>query len=306
MIRVVAPGLFTTVQDLGRPGYGAIGISPAGAADPIALRIGNRLVGNAPGAAALEVTLAGPALMFEDGGVVALAGAEFDASVPCWSAQKIEPGQLVRIGHARSGARCYFCVRGGIAVDPWLGSASTHVLSGLGGIQGRALKRGDVLEIGGAQVEAPRRAVRAEMLRALAPRKRLRVTWGPQSDWFSEAAKRTLFEGRYIVTEEANRMGLRLAGPELDSGAGGRMITEGVSLGAIQVPPGGHPIILFVDQQTTGGYPVIANVISADLASVGQFRPRDEITFELVSLDAARALFVDQEALLARDEDLFC
>ena len=321
-LEVLAPGLLTTVQDLGREGFGPMGVSPSGAADAIALRIGNRLVGNAEGAAALEMTLLGGMFVFPGGGVAALTGSDFGAMlggvpVPLWTSFEAKPGQTMRLGPTRSGARCYLCVQGGIAVEPFLGSASTHLLSGLGGHEGRALRKGDVLRIGetdGAggkgtrgKARAPGRArdstrarrVSANALERLAPRKVLRVTPGPQSNSFPQAAQEIFYASAYRVSEEANRMGLRLEGPAIPEGAHGEMITEGVSLGAVQVTAAGLPIILFVEQQTTGGYAKMANVISADLSSVGQLRPRDEIRFERVSFDTARKLLIEQEKLLA-------
>jgi biotin-dependent carboxylase-like uncharacterized protein len=193
-------------------------------------------------------------------------------------------------------------VRGGIEVGRFLGSASTHVLSGLGGHEGRALKKGDVLRIGEASGVARKRRLSARALKELEPRRVLRATDGPQSDWFSEAAQKIFYESSYRVAEESNRMGIRLDGAAIPTASNGEMISEGVALGAIQVPEGGQPIILFVEQQTTGGYPKIANVISADLHSLGQLRPRDEIRFERVDLAAARALMVEQEKLLASEE----
>jgi len=298
MILVEAPGLFTTVQDLGRMGFGSIGVSPSGAADSLALRAGNRLLGNREGAAALEMTLAGGIFFFPNGAVAALAGSDFnatldDAAVFPWQAFHIRPGGRLRTGHTRSGARCYLCVRGGIEVEPFLGSASTHVLSGLGGFQGRRLKNGDILSIANCQKTEPKPHL--ALPDVLMPRKTLRVTDAPQSGWFSEAARSIFYGSGYTVTEEANRMGLRLEGPAIPAPGGGQMITEGVALGAVQIPSGGKPIILFVEQQTTGGYPKIANVISADMSSVGQLRPRDEIRFERVDQSTARALLGEQE-----------
>jgi len=294
--------MFSTVQDLGRYGYGPLGVSPSGAADPIALRVGNLLVGNVESAAALEMTLLGGSFLFPDGGVVALAGSDFGPSidgapVPMWTACELRPGQTLRTGPTRSGARCYLCVRGGISVKLLLGSASTHILTGLGGFEGRPLKKNDVLQIGGATVTQPR-TIRPEVLAQIAPRKILRATDGPQTDWFSPESVDRFYAGAYTVTEESNRMGLRLEGPALETPHSGHMISEGVSLGAIQVPAGGKPIILFVEQQTTGGYPKIANIISADLPSVGQLRPRDEVRFEHVRPEAARAAIREQETLL--------
>lgn len=358
-LEVLSPGLLTTVQDLGREGFGPMGVSPSGAADPVSLRIGNRLVANAEGAAGLEMTLLGGTFQFEGACVAALTGSDFGATldnapVSPWNSFKVEPGQTLRLGPTRSGARCYLCVQGGISVPPFLGGASTHLLSGLGGHEGRALRKGDVLKIGHAPETKQKgtgrsacstggvhgssdanhqrwtkrenrqeclfhpRQISAKALDRLAPRKVLRVTPGPQSDWFSKAAQKAFYANAYRVTEEANRMGLRLEGPPLSEGAHGNasgkargdasgkvrgeMISEGVSLGAIQIAAGGLPIILSVEQQTTGGYAKIANVISADLHSLGQLRPRDEIRFELVSFETARKLLMEQEELLASAE----
>ncbi len=306
-IEVQSPGLFTTVQDLGREGFGPLGVSPSGAADPISLRIGNLLVGNPDGAASLEMTLLGGTFLFRDGGFAAVTGSDFGgmldgAAIPSWTSFRVRPGQVLVLGPTRSGARCYLCARGGIQVKLFLGSASTHILSGLGGLEGRALKKGDLLEIGAAIGEFAQVSVVPNAVERLLPRKILRVTAGPQSDWFPESSRIAFHAGAYRVSEEANRMGLRLEGPPIETPRGGQMITEGVPLGAIQVPAGGQPIILFVEQQTTGGYPKIANVISADLSSVGQLRPRDEIRFEAVSLETARTLLKKQEDLLASKE----
>jgi antagonist of KipI len=307
VIRVQEPGLFTTVQDLGREGFGPLGVSASGAADAVSLRLGNRLVGNAEGAAGLEMTLLGGTFLFPEGAVIALAGSDFGATldgkpVELWTAFESRPGQALRLGPTRSGARCYLCVRGGIAVKLFLGSASTHILSGLGGHDGRSLRKGDVLNIGTASVSTRERSLSARALKELQARKVLRVTPGPQSDWFPESARRLFYESRYRVAEESNRMGIRLEGAIVPVPSDGEMISEGVSLGAIQVPEGGKPIILSVEQQTTGGYPKIANVISADFHSLGQLRPRDEIRFERVNLGTARSLLIEQEKLLASDD----
>jgi len=307
LIEVCAPGLLTTVQDLGRDGFGPMGVSASGAADSVSLRIGNRLVGNAATAAALEMTLLGGTFHFPDGGVIALAGSDFGAKldhvpVELWTSVAVKHGQTLQLGATKSGARCYLCVHGGIDVKPFLGSASTHLLSGLGGVAGRALRKGDVLKIAAAK-----EAFRTFRKKRLAPggleksklRKVLRVTAGPQSDWFPEAVQKIFYESTYRVAEESNRMGIRLEGAPLLGTETGEMISEGVSLGAVQITAGGLPIILFVEQQTTGGYPKIANVISADLHALGQLRPRDEIRFARVDLETARALFLEQERWLS-------
>lgn len=302
MIEVVTPGMFTTVQDLGRYGYGPLGVSPSGAADPVALRLGNRIIGNLDSDAALEMTLLGGKFLFPEGGLVALAGSDFGATlegepVPNYTPTVVRPGARLDLGPTRSGARCYLCVHGGIEVKPLLGSASTHILTGLGGFEGRPLGKGDVLRIGPAHETQPR-SIAPEILGRLKPRKTLRATIAPQTRWFARESIEKFYASVYRVTEESNRMGLRLEGPALATPHSGHMISEGVSLGAIQIPAGGQPIILFVEQQTTGGYPKIASIISADLSSVGQLRPRDEIRFEFVTPETARALIREQEELL--------
>ena len=307
VIQVQEPGLFTTVQDLGREGFGAMGVSASGAADAVSLRLGNRLVGNDEGAAGLEMTLLGGMFIFPEGALLALTGSDFGAKldgkpVELRSSFEAKPGQTLRLGPTRTGARCYLCVQGGIAVELFLGSASTHVLSGLGGHEGRALRKGDALKIGAQSGAIHGRRLTARALKELQPRKVLRVTEGPQNDWFPESARRLFYESRYRVAEESNRMGIRLEGAIVPVPSGGEMISEGVSLGAIQVPEGGKPIILSVEQQTTGGYPKIANVISADLHSLGQLRPRDEIRFERVDWETARELLREQEELIASED----
>ncbi len=307
---VEAPGLLTTVQDMGREGYGALGVSASGAADAVALRLGNLLLENPPGAAGLEMTLTGGTFLFPEGAVISLAGANFGAQVDgkaleLWRPQAIFPGKKIVLGATRDFARCYLCVAGGIAVADFLGSASTHLLSGLGGWQGRALRKGDVLPIGKLEKNIRQRKLAVGVLEALKPKKVLRVTRGPQFHWFAEGARKALLGGEFVASEESNRMGLRLEGPRLAAGQDTEMISEGAPLGAIQVTPSGQAIILFVEQQTTGGYPKIANVIGADLHSVGQLRPRDAIRFAEVSLEAARALWIEQQTLLNSEERLF-
>lgn len=303
-IVVLAPGMLTTVQDLGREGFGPLGVSPSGAADPISLRLGNRLVGNPEGAAGLEMTLLGGSFQFSQGAVAALTGSDFGATLDGhplepWGSFEAKPGQSLRLGPTRGGARAYLCVRGGISVQLFLGSASTHLLSGLGGHEGRALRKGDMLKIGASGGAFRKRKLDRQTRDRLRPRRSLRVTPGPQSGWFSEAAQRSFYQSTYRVAEESNRMGLRLEGSPIPDGARGEMISEGVALGAIQIAGGGLPIILFVEQQTTGGYAKIANVVSADLHCLGQLRPRDEIHFARVDFAMARRLWMEQEELLA-------
>jgi antagonist of KipI len=291
MIHVESAGLFTTVQDLGRPGFAHLGVSASGACDPLALRLGNRLLGNPEGSPALEMTLQGGRFTFPDGALIALTGSAFDSPIPLNITHRIAANDTLTIGRSQSGARCYLCVRGGIDTPLIFGSASTHILSRLGGHEGRALRRGDILPIGPEPATPPKHRLRAQF----SPRSTLRVTDAPQSSHFALEA---FYASTYTVTSDANRMGLRLQGTPLTSGIPGDMITEGVSLGAIQIPAGGQPVILFVEQQTTGGYPKIANVIAADLPSLGQLKPGDRIRFTRVDMREAREALYIQERLI--------
>ena len=287
-IHVLTPGFLTTVQDLGRFGYAQFGISASGAADPLALRAANLLVGNAENAPALEMTLTGGEYLFEGPAVISITGSDFAASVPMWRPVGISNSETVTLGAARHGARCYLAVRGGLDVPLVMGSASVHIMTGVGG---RPLRHGDVLPIGGRVVRRPRKPARG--LPVHEGTACLRATAGPQAQWFGEE----LYGGGYRVKEESNRMGLRLAGAALPA-PDGHMITEGVALGAVQAPPDGQPIILFVEHQTTGGYPKPANVISADFWRLGQLRPRDEVRFERVTMEGALGLLREQEEWL--------
>lgn len=287
-LRIFAPGMLTTVQDLGRFGWAHQGVSASGAADPLALRAGNLLVGNAENAAALEMTLVGAEIAFERDAVIALTGSDFGAGLPLWTPIEIRAGQTIRCGATRGGARCYLAVRGGIAARQTMGSASVHVMTGVGG---RPLRRGDELPVGDAAIRRPRPAARFPQEWHNGPV--LRATPGPQAESFAAE----WFAGEYTVTEESNRMGLRLRGPVIPSPAG-QMITEGVALGAVQVPPDGQPIILIVEHQTSGGYPKPANVISADFWKLGQLRPRDPVRFESVTIEQALELLQKQEQWL--------
>ncbi|MDT8069340.1 MAG: biotin-dependent carboxyltransferase family protein [Terriglobia bacterium] len=298
-IEVLNPGIQSTIQDLGRFGFAHLGISSAGAADALSLRIGNRLVGNDDNAAAIEMTLVGASLRFLHACTIALTGAEITAGVvPMFEPVQVDAGFVLECGPLRGGARTYLAVNGGIAVPKILGSASTHLGAGFGGLQGRALKRGDVLEVenkGGAT-----RPASSALLRKISQQRRtIHVTKGPQLRLFAEDTLERLCSSEYVVTEQSNRLGLRLAGPAVEPAARGELLTEGVSLGAIQIPPNGQPIVLFVDQQTTGGYPKLANVIAADMHCIGQLRPRDIVRFERVSIDEAIQFLRQQEYRLA-------
>jgi len=303
-IEVIEPGLQTTVQDRGRPGHARFGVSAAGAADPLAYALANRLAANEAGAAALEMTLLGATVRFACEAVVALAGAEMRAEIdgrpfPCWQSRRIASGAVLKCGAAAQGARTYLAVEGGFDLPLFLGSRSTHLPSHLGGLEGRALRRGDRLPLGASSTPA-----RAELMLArreldrVALRPTLRVTAGAQTGRF-DAEERRLFEtSEFTVSSASDRMGIRLDGAVVAPPGGGRMPSEGMPLGAIQVPPGGASILLFVDHQTTGGYPVIASVAAADAWRAGQLRPGARVRFETIDAATAREAYREQRAWL--------
>jgi biotin-dependent carboxylase-like uncharacterized protein len=310
-LRVVRPGMLTTVQDLGRFGHAAIGVSPAGACDTLSLRVGNRLVGNADGAAALEMTLVGGELEFDDERSVVLAGATSAAvlrtgsgatPLQAWTPAHVRAGDRLVAGPLARGARAYVCISGGIATAPVLGSRSLHVSSGLGGAPVRG---GDVLPLGPRRAQArflPRAAqtlVVDSIFRGI-----LRFRLGPHWPVLRKRDMDRLFEASFTVAERSDRMGLRLSGLLSEARiprrleADGRMITEGVPPGAVQLPPGGEPIILLADRPTTGGYPVIGCIAAVDLPACGQLRPRDAVRFEHVDLNRSRELLRDLHGAL--------
>src|SRR5271166_737214 len=294
-IRVAKPGFFTTVQDLGRYGYAHLGISPAGAADSLSFRIANLLVGNEGNAPALEMTLLGATLEFEASAVVAITGANCEGRVgqervPGNAAFEVPAGAVLQCGSTITDARSYLAVQGGLDVPLVMGSASTFAAARFGGFQGRRLQKGDVLPV--RKHDALHvRALRPGAVDRLYGKGPLRVTKGAQQDWFSPDAFEKLCSITYVVSEQSDRTGLRLKGEAMQPRERAELLTDGIPLGAIQVPQDGQPIILFVDQQTTGGYPKIANVIAVDMHRVGQLRPRDEVRFAEVSIaDAVQAL----------------
>jgi antagonist of KipI len=303
---IIAAGFQTTVQDLGRPGFASIGVSASGAADPIAVRVANRLVGNTPEAAALEMTLVGASVRFEADTVIALSGAGTDAAVdgvplPTWHARPMRAGETLVCGPVRDGTRVYLAVRGGIGAGIVLGSASTHLATALGGLEGRALRAGDRLSIGKSIAREPSsRPIVPWDIPGYRREDRFRVTEGPQADWFAPEARTVFHQTSWRVTEACDRMGIRLDGPVLERADARELTTEGVVLGSIQVPRNGLPIVLFVEHQTTGGYPKIATVASVDTARLGQLRPRDPLHFEPVSFDEAVSLMRAQhDAIVA-------
>jgi biotin-dependent carboxylase-like uncharacterized protein len=298
-LRVLEPGLLTTVQDLGRVGWQRFGIPVSGATDPVALRAANVLVGNPQGTAGLEMAMIGPCLEVDADSVrVAVAGGDTVLTVePAEGGEirRIAPlesttlsrGDRLRVGAVPGTAVAYLAVAGGFALQPFLGSLSTYVRGGFGGIEGRALRAGDELPL--ALDQAPTGDdVRIDRL-DLAPARTVRVVLGPQDDYFTPEALNVFLGSDWLVTRDADRMGLRLDGPALTHSKGANIVSDGIAPGAIQVPGNGLPIVLLADRQTTGGYPKIATVISADLPALGRVTPGARLRFEQVSLEQAEA-----------------
>lgn len=293
-IRVVRPGVLTTVQDLGRPGWRASGVSPAGAADPFSLRIANLLVGNAEGEAALELTQTGPELEFPAGGLVAVAGALIEG-LPWGRPVHLPAGTRLRLGALSGGLRAYLACGGGFGLPRVLGGSGTDLRAGFGGLGGRALQGGDWLPL--RSTAAPRRLARwhvdPRLRPAVAGEVELRVLPGPAAADLPGWAERAFTVGR-----RSDRMGLRLEGEAFPRPPPGDLDSFPVLPGTVQVPPDGQPIVLLADAQTLGGYARLGHVITADLPRLGQLRPGDQLRFRAVDLAEARALRAARERTL--------
>ena len=300
-LEVLRAGLQSTVQDQGRFGYAHLGISASGAADNFSLIIGNILVGNPKHYAGIEMTIIGDKYRFKSDAYIALTGSEFEAeldnnSIPFWKRLLIKKGQILDIRSTKNGARCYLCVAGGINIKDVMGAKTTHLTSGIGGLHGRILKKLDELDFG--LLDDSIKPIQNLNDSITTDTKIIKVTKGVQWSWFDKNQKNKLFQHQYQVEELSNRMGLRLFGNAIKTNRENEITTAGISLGSIQIPGGGQPIISFVEHQTTGGYPIIANVISADIRKVGQLKAGDCFQFELISLGSAEKLKVDQEKFI--------
>lgn len=309
VLEVLAPGILTTVQDLGRTGWMRWGVAPSGAVDPLSLRAANLLAGTPEGAAALETTLMGLRLRVLADIRAGLAGGDLTARldgapVPAGSTFAMRAGQVLAFAGPRRGFRAYLAVAGGFDVPMVMGSRATNLVSGFGGYEGRPLRAGDVLCAGPAEAcpKAPmdRRFDPGGLLPLDETPFRLRVVWGPQDDYFTAPARAAFTGGIYRVSPESDRTGIRLEGPAIPGrpGAGESIISEGILPGAVQIPGDGRPIIL-LRETATGGYRKIAAVIAADLPLLGQIKPGDEVRFEAVELAEAVAALRRMEHFLA-------
>ena len=294
-IEVLSPGLQTTIQDLGRFGYGHYGVPASGALDSFSLRIANRLVDNSENFACLETTLMGLQLKALTDVCVAVTGADLQLQVnrkplEMWRSHIVKEGDILSFAGPRSGCRAYIAVGGGITAPLVLGSRSTNLFSGFGGIEGRSLQKGDYLCVDSPRAKLPvaGRSLKSKWIPKYPGTWTLRVVWGPQDNDFTSKGRQTLTHTRYRVSPQSDRSGIRLEGAEIQrkTGTAESIISEGLISGSIQVPGDGKPIII-LGETVSGGYRKIATIITADLHLMGQIKPGDEIQFAAVSLEEA-------------------
>lgn len=294
-------GLLTTVQDAGRRGYQRFGLGVSGAVDVHAYIYANILVGNTHNEAVLEVTLLGPTIEFTSPAVIAITGGDLSptlnrAPFPMYRAMRVEKGDILSFGSARSGCRAYISFAGGLAITPIMGSRSTYIKAELGGYEGRKLMKGDEIAFRKPGLMPPNLNWRVMEPEVFNGDYTVRVLMGPQEDRFTAAGIQTFLNSPYAVTNDFDRMGYRLTGPKITHVTDGNIITDGITFGAIQVPDGGEPIIMLADRQTTGGYAKIASVINVDMPMVAQSKAGDTIRFAKTDIRTAQDAFLAQKA----------
>jgi antagonist of KipI len=299
-LEVLEGGMLTTVQDLGRYGYERYGVPVAGAMDQFALQAANLLVGNPPDMAALEITIAGPTLRATEQCLIAVTGADLSLQVnkwemPPWMAVFVRRGWVIEFSDRRSGCRAYLAVAGGIDVAPVTGSRSTYLSGGFGGFDGRPLRQGDLIPLGEVSFHLPSLASRSFPLNLIpnySDVPEIHAVLGPQDDYFADEGIAAFLSGEYQVSPTSDRMGYRLQGPEIAHKERADIISDGIALGSVQVPADRQPIVMMADHQTTGGYPKIATVISADMSLLAQCMPgTSTVTFEAITVEEAQARY---------------
>ncbi|QCR32805.1 biotin-dependent carboxyltransferase family protein [Lysinibacillus sp. SGAir0095] len=316
-IKVIQPGLLATIQDNGRYGLQKYGIIVGGAMDTISLRIANLLVGNSQDEGALEVTLYGTSLSFESDELISITGGDLQPTVdekvvPMWRPLLIRKGSVLKFNAAISGSRAYVSFCGGIQVPIVFNSKSTYLRAGIGGFQGRKLQKNDYFE-SGKRTELGEKlfhhllnkpfnafswSVKYTSFVKFNKSKTIRIIRGSEYERFKEESIKNFLSTPYILSTQADRMGYRLSGEAIQLKEPFELLSEGVTYGTIQVPSNGHPIILMADRQTTGGYPKIGQVISADLPSLAQMQPTDIINFKEITLEEAQMALIEQEKQL--------
>lgn len=321
-LRVIQPGLLTTFQDSGRIGLQQYGVIVSGAMDPLALQIANHLVGNDDHEAAMEITLSGPTLLLEQDCLIAITGADLSAKIdghpiPGWRPVWVRGGSQLQFGAPVFGVRAYLSVAGGFDLPVVMNSRSTYLRAGLGGFEGRALRAGDRIAL-----RSPSRAslLRADRLARAANDRPfacaswsanfdrlgysshpvIRVTRGNQYDWFTDESLLAFTSEQFRVTPQSDRMGYRLSGPPLQLSEPRELLSEAVTMGTIQVPGNGQPIVLMADRPTTGGYAKIAQIATVNLSALAQVLPGTELRFQFISLEESQSLYRSQHDMLQR------
>jgi biotin-dependent carboxylase-like uncharacterized protein len=302
-IEILEAGLLTTVQDKGRYGYQRFGMPVAGAMDVFALRVGNALVGNDDGAAGLEMTVLGPKIRFLANTWIAVTGANLGATLDTepmavWQSVEVAKGSEVAFKGPEDGMRAYLAIAGGIDVPVVMGSRSTYLKAVIGGLEGRGLRPGDVLNTSDSRSAFLSRMAPDIMAQAYGSEHEVRVVFGPQYGRFTQAGIDVFLGSPYKVAIQSDRMGYRLEGPVIEHGDGPDVISDGTSFGAVQVPGDGQPIVLLADRGTTGGYTKIATVINSDLYKFAQAMPGQTMSFKSVSIEEAHEIYRIRESLL--------
>ncbi|WP_419961980.1 biotin-dependent carboxyltransferase family protein [Psychrobacillus sp. BM2] len=310
-IKVLHHGLMTTIQDLGRYGSQKFGVIVGGAMDSYSLRLGNLLVGNIENEAALEITLYGTTLQFEEETLIAITGGDFLPTIngipaPLWTPMVVKKDSILKFHTAINGSRAYVAIAGGIDIPEVMGSKSTYLRASIGGYKGRALQKGDVLPLAHSYdleyetSETNKKnkiswSINYNELINFSKHQVIRVIQGTEFDRFDKESQHNLWTEVFTISVQSDRMGYRLEGISLSLSKNFELLSEGVTFGTIQIPPNGQPIILMADRQTTGGYPKIGQVISADLPTLAQLQPTATIQFKEVTLEEAEHVFIQNE-----------
>ncbi|WP_282171302.1 biotin-dependent carboxyltransferase family protein [Cytobacillus firmus] len=321
MIKVIKPGLLSSIQDLGRTGYQKFGVIASGAMDPFSHRMANLLSGNEENDPALEITMMGPTLTFEEDTLISISGGDLSPSINgqpirTWRSVFVKKGSELKFGGCQKGCRAYLAVSGGFAVPEVMNSKSTYLRAGIGGFKGRALKAGDVLETGKPSLQSLKMkdflskqlldkafvendwGIASKLIPETVGNPEIRITRGRQFDLFTHESRIQLYNHAFEVTAQSDRMGYRLKGPALALSEHAEQISEAVNFGSIQVPPDGNPIVLLADRQTTGGYPKIGQVAAVDLPLLAQAKPGDALRFAEISNEQAQQLLIKREMKL--------
>ncbi|MBU3113810.1 5-oxoprolinase subunit C family protein [Clostridium lacusfryxellense] len=298
IMKILKPGMYTTIQDIGRYNHQKSGMSVSGAMDQFSLRVANILVGNIDSEACLETMLFGLKIKFEGDALIAVTGGDLmpminNKAIEMWCGVKVFDGDELSFGTVKNGCRSYIAIEHGIDVPEVMGSRSTYVKGKVGGFEGRMLKAGDEINIGSLDENNFKsiKKLPIELIPSYSKDNIVRVVMGPQDDYFTKDGINTFLDCAYEVTNEADRMGYRLSGTKISHKHGADIISDGITMGSVQVPGDGAPIIMMADRQTTGGYTKIATIITPDINIVGQLKPGDSIRFKLITIEEAHRVY---------------